>query len=156
MIKKLYSIARQPASTKVGPTRVKRLRVRGGSHKFRAIRLESGSFTLKTHSKSFKCAIQQVIYHASNNELVRTNTLTKGCVVKIDPTPFSALIEQILREDPELEKIDEQFFSEVKQGNMYAVLTSRPGQTGTADGHVLQADELTFYLKKLKTKQRKQ
>jgi small subunit ribosomal protein S8e len=29
-----------------------------------------------------------VVYNASNNELVRTNTLVKGAVIQIDATPF--------------------------------------------------------------------
>lgn len=29
-----------------------------------------------------------MVYNASNNELVRTNTLVKGAVVQIDATPF--------------------------------------------------------------------
>lgn len=31
-----------------------------------------------------------VVYNASNNELVRTKTLVKNCIVTIDPTPFKA------------------------------------------------------------------
>ncbi|MBL2498061.1 hypothetical protein ELJ53_30055, partial [Klebsiella pneumoniae] len=30
-----------------------------------------------------------VVYNASNNELVRTKTLVKNCIVQIDATPFS-------------------------------------------------------------------
>jgi small subunit ribosomal protein S8e len=29
-----------------------------------------------------------VVYNASNNELVRTKTLVKNCIVQIDATPF--------------------------------------------------------------------
>ena len=28
------------------------------------------------------------VYNASNNELVRTNTLVKGAIIQIDATPF--------------------------------------------------------------------
>ena len=31
-----------------------------------------------------------MVYNASNNELVRTNTLVKNCIVLIDATPFRA------------------------------------------------------------------
>jgi len=31
-----------------------------------------------------------VVYNASNNELVRTNTLVKGCIVHIEAAPFRA------------------------------------------------------------------
>lgn len=35
-----------------------------------------------------KTRIIDVIYNASNNELVRTKTLVKSCIVQIDSTPF--------------------------------------------------------------------
>jgi small subunit ribosomal protein S8e len=34
------------------------------------------------------------VYNASNNELVRTNTLVKGCIVEIDSTPYRQWYEQ--------------------------------------------------------------
>lgn len=37
---------------------------------------------------SRKCRILDVVYNASNNELVRTKTLVKNCIVLIDCTPF--------------------------------------------------------------------
>ena len=35
-----------------------------------------------------KSRILDVVYNASNNELVRTKTLVKNCIVQIDSTPF--------------------------------------------------------------------
>lgn len=32
------------------------------------------------------CSFQ--VYNASNNELVRTNTLVKGAIIQVDATPF--------------------------------------------------------------------
>merc|ERR1739845_247284 len=37
---------------------------------------------------SRKVRVIDVVYNASNNELVRTKTLVKGCIVTIDCTPF--------------------------------------------------------------------
>ena len=37
---------------------------------------------------SRKTRLLTVKYNASNNELVRTNTLVKNCIVQIDATPF--------------------------------------------------------------------
>lgn len=37
-----------------------------------------------------KTRILNVVYNASNNELVRTNTLVKNSIVHIDATPFKA------------------------------------------------------------------
>ncbi len=41
-----------------------------------------------------KTRILGVVYNASNNELVRTNTLVKNCIVQIDATPFRQWYEQ--------------------------------------------------------------
>lgn len=35
-----------------------------------------------------KTRLLDVVYNASNNELVRTKTLVKNCIVQIDATPF--------------------------------------------------------------------
>merc|ERR1712178_508082 len=45
--------------------------------------------------------------------------------------------------------------SQFLQGKLLAMITSRPGQCGRADGRVLEGDELDFYVKKLKTKKSK-
>ena len=37
---------------------------------------------------SRKTRIIDVVYNASNNELVRTKTLVKSCIVQVDGTPF--------------------------------------------------------------------
>lgn len=147
-IKRLHRMARQPSNTRIGETRVRRLRVRGGNTKLRALRLSHGNFSIKTHNIIKKTEILQVVYHGTSHELVRTNTITKGSVLKIDPTPFKKEIEEVLQVDPSLREVDNAFFSLIEQGDMYAVVTSRPGQTGTADGHVLQMHELEFYLNK--------
>ena len=41
-----------------------------------------------------KTRIMGVVYNASNNEYVRTNTLVKGAVVSIDATPFRQFLEK--------------------------------------------------------------
>ncbi len=35
-----------------------------------------------------KTRVLDVMYNASNNELVRTKTLVKNCIIQIDSTPF--------------------------------------------------------------------
>ena len=42
---------------------------------------------------SRKTRIIDVLYNASNNELVRTKTLVKNCIVSIDCTPFRTWYE---------------------------------------------------------------
>ncbi|KAF6345562.1 ribosomal protein S8 [Rhinolophus ferrumequinum] len=66
--KRKYELGRPAANTKIGPRRIHTVRVRGGC-------------TRKTR-------IIDVVYNASNNELVRTKTLVKNCIVLVDSTPY--------------------------------------------------------------------
>ena len=68
--------------------KVRRIRVRGGNFKFRALRLDIGNFYWQSEGISRKTKITNVVYNASSNELVRTNTLVKNAIVYIDDTPF--------------------------------------------------------------------
>jgi len=42
-----------------------------------------------------------------------------------------------------------------KTGRLYARLSSRPGQSGRADGYILEGDELAFYQKRMSLKKKK-
>lgn len=74
--------------TKVGPKRIHTVRTRGGNTKFRALRLDTGNFSWGSEAITRKTRLIDVVYNASNNELVRTKTLVKGAIVQIDATPF--------------------------------------------------------------------
>ena len=50
---------------------VRRIRVRGGHFKFRALRLDAGNFAWPSESVTKKVRVLDVTYNASNNELVR-------------------------------------------------------------------------------------
>lgn len=136
----------QPSATKIGEKRVRPVRVRGGNKKYRALRLDVGHFKFATTGHTRASKLMQVVYHPSSNELVRTNTLTKSSVVKISAEPFSEDVKSVEKEvDPELHEGFE-------KGYLYAIITSRPGQIGMAQGHVLQGDELKFYSDKFNKK----
>jgi len=82
-------LGRIPAGTKISSnTCVRRLRVRGGNYKFRALRLDAGNWSWASEAVSRKTRVLDVTYNASNNELVRTQTLVKSAIVQIDATPF--------------------------------------------------------------------
>ncbi|CAN1269308.1 40S ribosomal protein S8, partial [Linum perenne] len=67
---------RQPANTKLSSNKtVRRVRVRGGNVKWRALRLDTGNFSWGSEARSCKTRLLDVVYNASNNELVRTQTL---------------------------------------------------------------------------------
>ncbi len=176
--KRKYELARPPAMTKLGAKRIRTVRCMGGNLKFRALRLETGNFSWAGQSITRKTRIMDVVYNASNNELVRTKTLVKNAIVSIDATPLRVWYEQYYGVDltkgsapaaatasksvakkheerlaalPALDpKLAEQFAS----GRLYACISSRPGQSGRADGYVLEGKELEFYLKKMATKKK--
>jgi small subunit ribosomal protein S8e len=74
----------------MGDRRVHLVRVRGGGVKFRALRLDTGNWSWATEACTRKARIISVVYNATSNELVRTNTLVKGAIVEIDAAPFKA------------------------------------------------------------------
>lgn len=164
--------------TKLGQKRIHTVRVRGGNVKHRALRLDAGSFSWASEAISRKTRIIDVVYNASNNELVRTKTLVKSAIVQIDATPFrqwyeahygevlgkkrqaSENAETVKKSRSLLKKIaarkatakvdplvDDQFTT----GRLYAIITSRPGQSGRCDGYILEGKELEFYYKKIKS-----
>lgn len=143
--KRKNRMGRQPSNTRVGAERVRAVRTRGGNTKERALRLNSGRFRLVSAGCEAESAIEQVVYHPSCNELMRTNTLTKSAVVKISSEPFAEQVKTCdeLQDDRVLMKMAE-------KGFFLAIVTSRPGQEGCANGYVLQGEELSFYQSKLK------
>ncbi|KAK4781543.1 hypothetical protein SAY86_015645 [Trapa natans] len=87
--KRKYELGRQPANTKLSSNKtVRRIRVRGGNVKWRALRLDTGNYSWGSEAVTRKTRILDVVYNASNNELVRTQTLVKSAIVQVDATPF--------------------------------------------------------------------
>ena len=87
--KRKFEVGKPPAMTKIGPKRIHLVRGRGGTDKHRAMRLEQGNFAWGSEHVTRKTRILDVVYNASNNELVRTKTLVKSAVVVVDATPFT-------------------------------------------------------------------
>ncbi|KAG8235228.1 hypothetical protein J437_LFUL015920 [Ladona fulva] len=86
--KRKFELGRPAANTKLGPKRIHTVRTRGGNKKYRALRLDQGNFSWGSECCTRKTRIIDVVYNASNNELVRTKTLVKNAIVVIDATPF--------------------------------------------------------------------
>ncbi|KAI7685412.1 hypothetical protein SSS_09128 [Sarcoptes scabiei] len=86
--KRKFELGRPAANTKIGVKRIHLVRTRGGNVKHRALRLDHGNFSWSSEHCTRKTRIVDVVYNASNNELVRTKTLVKNCIVLIDATPF--------------------------------------------------------------------
>ncbi|KAL5523940.1 hypothetical protein ACEPAG_8113 [Sanghuangporus baumii] len=180
--KRKFELGRQPANTRLGAKRIHTVRTRGGNHKFRALRLDAGNFAWGSEHVTKKTRIIGVVYNASNNELVRTNTLVKGAIIQIDATPFrqwyeshyaqpvsaklaksaqgaeseeekkkSNHVKRILEERKKDSKIEPALAAQFGAGRLYAAISSRPGQSGRADGYILEGKELEFYIRKLRT-----
>lgn len=180
--KRKFEMGRQSSNTKLGDRKVVSVRGRGGNLKRRALRLNEGNFTWVSEKVSRKCKILEVIYNATNNELVRTQTIVKGAIVAVDPTAFKYYWhihydekkvnkmpeivdperkkrleekrEKLKKKHPYSDSLDKvhHFFDLMNKGKLYACITSRPGQSGRADGYLLEGKELEFYIKKLEKK----
>ncbi|KAL0573527.1 ribosomal protein S8A [Marasmius crinis-equi] len=184
--KRKFELGRQPASTKLGAKRVHTVRVRGGNLKYRALRLDSGNFAWASEHTTRKTRLIGVVYNASNNELVRTNTLVKGAIIQVDAAPFrqwyeahyaqpvtkkgkaqqpaegaaepkkqSKHVQRTYEERKKDAKIDPLLESQFAAGRLYATISSRPGQSGRADGYILEGKELEFYVRKIRSGKQK-
>jgi len=121
--------------TKLGEKRIHLVRTRGGHHKYRALRLNEGHFIWPGEAATKRSRILNVVYNATSNELVRTNTLVKGAIVQIDATPFKQWYEQFYRvqlgkkkEEPKEEKK-----SDVKKSEKKSVATSKKDEAKSGD-----------------------
>merc|ERR1712078_346912 len=86
--KRKFEMGRPPSMTKLGAKRVRTIRARGGNQKVRALRLDAGNYSWGSENCTRKVRIMDVVYNASNNELVRTKTLVKNCIVQVDASLF--------------------------------------------------------------------
>lgn len=149
--------------------------MRGGHTKFRALRLEHGNFSWPSEAQTRRTRVLDVVYNATNNELVRTKTLVKNAIVQIDASPFRQWYQQhygveLGKKSAEEAKIsravvkkretrrkqggniDAGVAEQMKTGRLIACIASRPGQSGRVDGYVLEGAELAFYQKKMMKK----
>ncbi|KDQ57766.1 hypothetical protein JAAARDRAFT_35455 [Jaapia argillacea MUCL 33604] len=72
-----------------------------------------------------------------------------------EPKKLSNHAQRDLDERKKEAKIDTLLESQFGAGRLYAAISSRPGQSGRADGYVLEGKELEFYLRKIRTGKQK-
>ena len=181
--KRKFEMGRQAANTKLGAKRVRPVRSRGGNYKYRALKIDAGNFSWGSEAVSRKTRVLDVVYNATNNELVRTKTIVKNCIVSIDANPFRMWylkhydIELNKKKVEESDKaraeakqskhvaakvkhnaakrvIDPKLAELFNSGRVLASISSRPGQSGRCDGYILEGKELEFYTKKLERKKK--
>jgi len=181
--KRKFEMGRPAANTKLGAPRIRPVRARGGNMKWRALKVQEGVFSWGSESISRKTRVLDVVYNATNNELVRTKTIVKNCIVVIDSNPFrqwylkhydvelnkkKAEESTKAREEKKISKkvtnklaarckdrlIDQKVADQFNSGRVYACVSSRPGQTGQCNGYILEGKELEFYAKKMEKKKK--
>lgn len=177
--KRKFELGRPAAMTKLtheGYPLVRPVRVRGGNYKLRALKLSRGNFAWGSEGTARKCRILDVVYNATNQELTRTKTLVKGAIVQIDASNLKSWYEERYNEtlgktkeekvdlstlpkekqeaikkarEARKEEMDDLLRDQFATGRVLAKITSRPGQTGRADGYILEGPELAFYLRRI-------
>lgn len=179
--KRKFEMGRPAAMTKMGVKRVRLVRSRGGNRKFRALRLDAGNFSWGSENITKKVRILDVVYNASNNELVRTKTLVKNAIVQVDAHAFknwywnhyrielgrkdkkraseneeegSWKVMNKVKARQRERKLDNNVNDQFAGGRLLACISSRPGQSGRCDGYVLEGEELVFYTRKLQSKKK--
>eukprot|EP00747_Dinoflagellata_sp_TGD_P086973 gnl/TRDRNA2_/TRDRNA2_163483_c0_seq27.p1 gnl/TRDRNA2_/TRDRNA2_163483_c0~~gnl/TRDRNA2_/TRDRNA2_163483_c0_seq27.p1 ORF type:complete len:208 (-),score=57.38 gnl/TRDRNA2_/TRDRNA2_163483_c0_seq27:90-713(-) len=183
--KRKFEMGRPPAMTKLGQKRVHPVRCRGGNMKYRAMRLQDGTYAWGSENCAKKVRILDVVYNATSNELVRTKTLLKNTIVQVDAQPYkqwylkkygvdlgkkkgkktedaaaekaekkSRHVTKKLKAREAKQKLDPNLEDLFASGRLLACIASRPGQSGRADGYILEGDELQFYKKKLEKKKK--
>ena len=154
--KRKFEMGRQSSQTKLGPKRVRAIRARGGNMKFRALKIDAGTFSWGSEAISRKTRVLDVVYNATNNELVRTKTIVKNCIVSIDSNPFrlwylkhydielnKKKVEESDKERADAKKskhviakakgaakdrvIDQRLADQFNSGRVFACISSRPG-----------------------------
>ena len=173
--------------TKLGAKCVRAVRGRGGNYKYRALRIDQGNFVWQSEQFASKTRILDVVYNATNNELVRTKTLTKNTIVQVDATPFKKFYNEhydvelgkkktvaaqegeakteekkkksrhvlaVIKKRQATRVLDSHVAEQFNAGRILACLVSRPGQSGRADGFILEGKELEFYIKKMEKKKK--
>ncbi|MEM5882895.1 MAG: 30S ribosomal protein S8e [Candidatus Aenigmatarchaeota archaeon] len=82
--KKKYELGSLPTFTKVGKEKRKKVRVRGGNVKIRALSVEFANvFDPKTKTAK-KVKVLDVLENKANPHFVRRGIITKGCVIKTE------------------------------------------------------------------------
>jgi len=181
--KRKFEMGRPAAMTKLGVPRIRPIRARGGNQKWRALKLQEGVFSWGSEAIAKKTRVLDVVYNATNNELVRTKTVVKNCIVVIDSNPFRQWylkhydIELNKKKADESNKardeakrskhvvakfkgrgkeriIDPKVSDQFTSGRLYACVVARPGQSGRCDGYILEGKELEFYTKKMEKKKK--
>merc|ERR1712226_61315 len=157
--KRKFELGRQKSNTKLTDnTRVHQVRTMGGNKKFRALRLKEGNFGWASEGAV-------VTIDATPFRQFYENHYSKALGRKANWEPSEEEKAAISRAEncgketarkyadrSKKSAVDSELNNQFLQGKLLAIISSRPGQSGRADGYILEGKELEFYSKKMKTK----
>merc|ERR1711974_134758 len=159
--KRKFELARPAAMTKLGAHRVHPVRCRGGMIKKRALRLDSGNNELVRTKTLVKNAIV-VIDGTPFRQWYESHYATplgrkKGAKLSEEETALmnkkrSNKTALKYKERQKTAAVEHALEDHFMTGRVLAAVSSRPGQSGRADGYILKGKELEFYLRKIKAK----
>ncbi|WNY25229.1 30S ribosomal protein S8e [Methanolapillus millepedarum] len=82
--KRKFEIGREPAETRIGPSKSKNIATRGGNRKVRLLSEQFVNVTDKKSGKTIRATAQTVTGNPANKHYVRRNIVTKGTILKTD------------------------------------------------------------------------
>ncbi len=80
--KRKKSLGKQAGLTRIGLTKVKKIRTLGGNTKLRALKQNIAYVTDKEKQETFKTEILDVEVNPSSRHYARMNIITKGAIIK--------------------------------------------------------------------------
>lgn len=149
-LKALWRVDRQPANTKLADeTVVERRKAYGGKEKFKAISASEAKYTVASQKIEDICKIIEVLHSDAGPWYRNDKIMALGTYVVVDATPLMDKVtaEQLVGEDISLlDHVTEM----LNKGQLYAKVTSRPGQVGNCDGVIVEGSEIASLIEKLK------
>jgi small subunit ribosomal protein S8e len=82
--KRKYELGRLPLHTKIGKTKVKIVRVKGGGKKVKALSVEFANVFDSKTKVTKKVKILRVLENPANPHFVRMGIVTKGCIIETE------------------------------------------------------------------------
>lgn len=155
-----WRVDRAPANTKLGDEEiVVKRKAFGGRSKMKAEQVCDGNYTLMSKSITEKMKILDIIHSDAGHHYRENKIMAKGTVITVDVSSLQEKIDfrDLLFNKEQSSITDENDIIEnhikelLSKGQVYAKITSRPGQVGFCDGHILEGNELLQTVNKIKT-----
>ncbi|KAJ7389091.1 40S ribosomal protein [Desmophyllum pertusum] len=138
---------RPPALTRLSPDLPEEIEPRkayGGHKKIKAIKSNQGLYVWNSLDVELECPILKVVHNTANKDFNEMGVVVKGTIVEVDSNPFKTWYSSNYNNDKSKEGNSslEHLLPYMERGQLYAKITSRPGQVGACNGYILEGDEL--------------